>query len=162
MFHFTSNHMPVLCSKLSAGLMECERCIREVQPSYGIDGKQKWFRPPHGITNSMMQVAESLWLECARLFTWLPGCFAAPFVPECSWRCVRLHRVAWAFNCDSWLLCAIFNMALAFEISVFQAIVCYGFRCSSSFSSQLFWALHLILIHSAMRTTCILAPSRIG
>lgn len=60
--HELANHMVIDAAahhmteiEFESGLMECERCIREVQPSYGNDGKQKWFRPPHGIINVMMQ-----------------------------------------------------------------------------------------------------------
>jgi hypothetical protein len=38
-----------------------------VQPGYGSDGKQKWFRPPHGILNATMQVVQLSAFFC-RLF----------------------------------------------------------------------------------------------
>ena len=39
-------------------LLECERCIQVAKPGYGNDGKQKWFRPPSGIMNAVMQVSQ--------------------------------------------------------------------------------------------------------
>jgi hypothetical protein len=42
---------------LISGLLECERCIQDVLPGYGKNGKQKWFRAPLAKTSAAMMVS---------------------------------------------------------------------------------------------------------
>ena len=53
-----SNPDPIVpAPTLHSGLLKCERCIQDVVPDYGKNGKQKWFRAPLAKQNAVMQVS---------------------------------------------------------------------------------------------------------